>query len=299
VGDQSLAHAPAPAQEPRVEDLVFARTDEIRAQARSWRRLDRIVEMINRGEARGRAQEHPRAGNRLPERGEGRVPDVRSRHAAHGSRRLRGYDPALFHGVSFSLKRRRSAYSGRAEHLGEGVPDSIRRLPASRRAQKTSHLPQPKAMLAMEVTLGGRMEGFLVFDNFTNENAFGLPDLEALARVREHAVSAIAKARILRELQLRNEQAEDANRAKSIFLANMSHELRTPMNAIIGFSEILVERLQEKVELIRRFLRSILQSASTFLGIINDIPICRRWRRGRCEIIPRPSRGPAIDRFAR
>lgn len=35
------------------------------------------------------------------------------------------------------------------------------------------------------------------------------------------------------------EQAEAANRAKSIFLANMSHELRTPLNAIIGFSELI------------------------------------------------------------
>ena len=90
------------------------------------------------------------------------------------------------------------------------------------------------------------MEGFLIFDNFTDENAFGRSDLQKLARVREHAVSAISKARILRELQIKNEQAEEANRAKSIFLANMSHELRTPMNAIIGFSEILVERLDER-----------------------------------------------------
>ncbi|HEX8408945.1 MAG TPA: ATP-binding protein, partial [Thermoanaerobaculia bacterium] len=164
-------------------------------------------------------------------------------------------------------------------------------------ADKVNHLPVPKAMLAMAVTLGGRMEGFLIFDNFDDEHAFGRSDLQKLARVREHAVSAIAKARILRELQLKNEQAEEANRAKSVFLANMSHELRTPMNAIIGFSEILVERLQERIEpKYTGFLRSILQSGQHLLGIINDILDLSKVEAGKMEIYPEtfPVR-PAIE----
>lgn len=62
------------------------------------------------------------------------------------------------------------------------------------------------------------------------------------------AASFFAEAVAERERSLRRakdeaehlaEQAEAANRAKSIFLANMSHELRTPLNAIIGFSELI------------------------------------------------------------
>jgi signal transduction histidine kinase len=45
------------------------------------------------------------------------------------------------------------------------------------------------------------------------------------------------------ELQHARRVAEEASRAKSVFLANMTHELRTPLNSIIGFSELLREKV--------------------------------------------------------
>ncbi len=283
-----------------LEDLVLARTEEIRAQARELETLDRIVEVINREVSLENVLRSVlEQGMKLFPNAEKGVflmfdPDTRRTEVVG----VAGYDPQMFRGLSLSFEEAMQRYSGRAEQLGEGVY-LIRSadFPHLAAAEKISHFPQPKAMLAMAVTLGGRMEGFLIFDNFTNEHAFGPPDLQKLSRVREHAVSAIAKARILRELQLRNEQAEDANRAKSIFLANMSHELRTPMNAIIGFSEILVERLQDKVEpKYVGFLRSILQSGQHLLGIINDILDLSKVEAGKMEIYPEtfPVR-PAIE----
>jgi signal transduction histidine kinase/CheY-like chemotaxis protein/ligand-binding sensor domain-containing protein len=280
-----------------LEDLVLARTEEIRTQAQELETLDRIVELINREVVlESVLRSIVEQGMKLLPRAEKAV-FLRFDHERQRTEIVAavGYDLEDFRGIRLTIEDAMRRYSERAEQLEEGVylirePEYLE-LAGS---EQTGHLPVPKAMLAMAVTLGGRIEGFFIFDNFTDVNAFSRHDLHVLARVREHAVSAISKARILRELQIKNRQAEEANQAKSVFLANMSHELRTPMNAIIGFSEILVDRLQGKIEpRYLNFLKSILTSGQHLLAIINDILDLSKVEAGKMELFPEtfPVRG--------
>jgi CheY-like chemotaxis protein len=83
------------------------------------------------------------------------------------------------------------------------------------------------------------------------------------------------------------EQAEQANLAKSEFLANMSHELRTPMNAIIGFTRVVMRRGKEALpERQVANLEKILASANHLLSLINDILDLSKIEARRVEIQP-------------
>ncbi|MBV1883012.1 MAG: DUF3365 domain-containing protein [Pseudomonadales bacterium] len=65
-------------------------------------------------------------------------------------------------------------------------------------------------------------------------------------------------------------RAEEASSAKSAFLSTMSHELRTPMNAIIGFTGLLIRRFENGDKQLKLLTRIEIAS-NTLLSLINDI----------------------------
>jgi two-component system cell cycle sensor histidine kinase PleC len=72
-------------------------------------------------------------------------------------------------------------------------------------------------------------------------------------------------------LEIEKEKAEGANRAKSQFLANMSHELRTPMNAILGFSDFIMEHPEDTDPKTLEYVNYINDSGKHLLSLINDL----------------------------
>jgi signal transduction histidine kinase len=103
-------------------------------------------------------------------------------------------------------------------------------------------------------------------------NAFWPPDIEILQAFAAAIEGAYARHLDFQRLEESNLLIEQATRHKSDFLARMSHDLRTPMNAIIGYTRILLRRAKEKLGP-RQFknLENIESSAQNLLKLINGI----------------------------
>jgi len=65
------------------------------------------------------------------------------------------------------------------------------------------------------------------------------------------------------------QEADRANRAKSLFLSSMSHEMRTPLNAILGFSQLI--EIDAKDELTKENVQEINQAGRHLLVLIDDL----------------------------
>lgn len=98
----------------------------------------------------------------------------------------------------------------------------------------------------------------------------GDDDFGDLANSFNHMATKLKTA--IDEANIARDDAENANQSKSSFLANMSHELRTPMNAIIGYSEILIE--DSEAAGVKEFaddLNKIRFAGKHLLSLINDV----------------------------
>jgi len=156
---------------------------------------------------------------------------------------------------------------------------------------------QPDGALSAEKTVvvlnRAFEEGKYVFD-WMHIDSDGVPipctitairvDGESEQFVVAHVVDMTEHHELTMKLKSALEEAQEANRAKSIFLSNMSHEIRTPMNAIIGMCELLArEKLSGRQA---GFVSDIIVSAKSLLDIINDILDFSKIESGKLDLIP-------------
>lgn len=77
-------------------------------------------------------------------------------------------------------------------------------------------------------------------------------------------------------------KAEAENRAKSEFLAHLSHELRTPLSAILGFTELLINKNTDLESLAH--LHIVHRNGKHLLGLLNDVLDLSKIEAGKLEL---------------
>ena len=87
------------------------------------------------------------------------------------------------------------------------------------------------------------------------------------------------------ELERANIELKKFDEIKSTFLANMSHELRTPLNSVIGYTDLLLDRVDGDInEEQEKSLTKVHKNAKNLLKLINDVLDMSRIESGRVEL---------------
>lgn len=149
--------------------------------------------------------------------------------------------------------------------------ESVKDLPEDRSYEREVLLAQSiQSLLTVPIFYGPSIIGFMGFDSVKTKKSW---NEQVIILLRLYAVilgGVLFKKKAEAALLLAKQEAEFANKSKSLFLANMSHEIRTPLNAIIGFSQ-LMNRDKNLTYTQKEYNSSIIKAGEHLLTLINDI----------------------------
>jgi signal transduction histidine kinase/CheY-like chemotaxis protein len=160
---------------------------------------------------------------------------------------------------------------------------------------------KPKSILCTPLLNQGKLSGILYLENNLTGGAFTRDRLEILNLLSSQAAISIENATLYNNLEQKvqertveleqeivvrkqaEEAAQAANQAKSTFLANMSHELRSPLNAILGFSQLMMRSQTLPLEHVEN-AGIITRSGEHLLTLINQVLDLSKIEAGRTTL---------------
>jgi signal transduction histidine kinase len=169
------------------------------------------------------------------------------------------------------------------------VKEEIKLNPRIARSFETAEgeLEAIRAALIVPLKIENKLNGILLLGEKLSGEIFDSQELDVLALLAVQAAISLENARLYEGLSTSNVRLMEASRLKSQFLANMSHELRTPLNSIIGFSKVLLNRLDgDLTERQEAYIRSVHNSSRHLLELINGILDFSRIEAGKFEMRP-------------
>jgi signal transduction histidine kinase len=135
-----------------------------------------------------------------------------------------------------------------------------------------NELEDINASLVVALKTENALVGILLLGEKLSGEIFDDQELRLLGLLASQAAISFENARLYEELGETNARLLQASRLKSQFLAGVSHELRTPLNSIIGFSKVLLNRLDGELnERQEAYVRSVHNSSQHLLQLINSI----------------------------
>ena len=121
-------------------------------------------------------------------------------------------------------------------------------------------------------------------------------ELEHRAELLEaEAKSAAQLAELNKQLKERQKELEQAMGVRNRFYASMSHELRTPINAVIGYSTLMIDNIYGPLnEKQREGLQRTLRAARHLLELVNDVLDLSKIEAGKIELAMQPVNIPNL-----
>lgn len=162
------------------------------------------------------------------------------------------------------------------------IPDE--KMPVLAREQSVFARSGYRALLAVPLLLEKQIMGGLIIWR-QEPGRFPSAVVNLLQAFASQSTLAIQNARLFREIEARGVELEIASKHKSQFLANMSHELRTPMNAILGYTELILADIYGQVPArIREVLERVQLSGQHLLSLINAVLDLSKIEAGRLTL---------------